>query len=87
MATNFFASPFMSVPPAILAAELDQLEERARAINLSLAPLAARAGVRMSQIWQESGLARDRHNGGKAFRACCGLAESGDSQIRGRVIR
>jgi len=50
MATDFFASPFVSVPPAVLAAELNQLEERARAINLSLAPLAARAGVRVSQF-------------------------------------
>ena len=52
MPTNFFSSPYTSVPQAVLAEELNQLEKRARAINLSLAPLAARAGVRVSQISQ-----------------------------------
>jgi hypothetical protein len=64
MPTNF-SSPYTCVPRAVLAEEIEQLEMRARAINLSLAPLAARAGVRVSQIFAvESGLARDRHNGG-----------------------
>ena len=34
MPTNFFSSPYTSVPQAVLAEELDQLEKRARAINL-----------------------------------------------------
>ena len=83
MATNFFASPFVSVPPAILAAELDQLEERARAINLSLAPLAARAGVRVSQISQwKSGSPVTGTTAGKHFRALWRALEEEEQKLR-----
>ena len=70
MPTNFFSSPYTSVPQAVLAEELDQLEKRARAINLSLAPLAARAGVRVSQISQwKAGSPVTGTTAGKHFRA------------------
>jgi len=83
MATNFFASPFVSVPPAILVAELDQLEERARAINLTLAPLAARAGVRVSQISQwKAGSPVTGTTAGKHFRALWRALEEEERKLR-----
>ena len=83
MPTNFFSSPFMSVPPAVLAAELDQLEKRARAINLSLAPLAARAGVRVSQISQwKAGSPVTGTTAGKHFRALWRALEEEEHKLR-----
>jgi hypothetical protein len=70
MPTNLFSSPYTSVPLTTIAAELEQLEKRARAINLSLAPLAARAGVRVSQISQwKAGSPVTGTTAGKHFRA------------------
>ena len=83
MPTNFFSSPYTSVPQAVLAEELDQLEKRARAINLSLAPLAARAGVRVSQISQwKAGSPVTGTTAGKHFRALWRALEEEEHKLR-----
>ena len=69
MPTDFFRSPFTCVPQSILAEELKQLEERARAINLSL--LAdCHEGRREAEPSQSVALglyAGDRHDRRPAF--------------------
>jgi hypothetical protein len=83
MPTNFFARPHTAVPQWVLAAELDQLEKRARAINLSLAPLAARAGVRVSQISQwKAGSPVAGTTAGKHFRALWRALEEEEHKLR-----
>ena len=71
MPTDFFRSPFTCVPQSILAEELKQLEERARAINLSLSPIATKAGVRLSQVsqWRSGSTQVTGTTAGRHFRA------------------
>ena len=79
---SFFAATRPS-RRAVLAEELDQLEKRARAINLSLAPLAARAGVRVSQISQwKAGSPVTGTTAGKHFRALWRALEEEEHKLR-----
>jgi transcriptional regulator with XRE-family HTH domain len=83
MPTTLFSSPYTSVPLATIAAELEQLEKRARAINLSLAPLAARAGVKVSQISQwKAGSPVTGTTAGKHFRALWRALEEEEHKLR-----
>jgi transcriptional regulator with XRE-family HTH domain len=74
----------MTLSQSTLAEELGEIEERAHAINLSLAPLAARAGVRVSQIsqWRSGAAQLTGATAGKHFRALWRALEEEERKLR-----
>jgi transcriptional regulator with XRE-family HTH domain len=82
MSSNIFASPYTPVPRVVLDEELHQLEKRAACIHLSLAALANRAGVRVSQISQwRSGSAVTGMTFGRHFRALQQALEAEEREL------